>query len=241
MEKVKFAGVPFSTSTPDQAVDVIISKVKAGGTALDIHFLNAYSIALAETDSGFRKCVSEAALNFPDGKPISVLQRRLHQVRGPGLFEAVMDRGREVGLRHYLLGSTDETLQKLQDSLESRYPGVEIVGSFSPPFRKLTPEELQAQDDQIRSSGAEIVWVGLGTPKQDYEAARLASVGIMCAAVGAAFDFSAGTKAVSPKWVTAIGLEWVHRLLSEPRRLWKRYAWGNAVFLYAATRSSLTR
>ena len=152
-----------------------------------------------------------------------------------------MDRGREVSLRHYLLGSTPETLQKLQHSLESRYPGVRIVGSYSPPFRTMTPEELQKQDDEIRASGAEIVWVGLGTPKQDYEAARLASVGIMCAAVGAAFDFSAGTKAVSPQWVTALGLEWLHRLLSEPRRLWKRYAWGNVVFLYAATRNSLAR
>ncbi|MFJ5954511.1 WecB/TagA/CpsF family glycosyltransferase [Paenarthrobacter sp. NPDC092416] len=241
MDKVKFAGVPFSSSTPDQAVDIIIGRVRAGGPAADIHFLNAYSIALAETDSSFRKCVSESALNFPDGKPISVLHRRLHQVRGPGLFEAVMSRGRDVGLRHYLLGSTDETLRKLQLSLEARYPGVQIVGSFSPPFRNMSSEELDAQDDQIRASGAEIVWVGLGTPKQDYEAARLASVGIMSAAVGAAFDFSAGTKPVSPRWVTAIGFEWLHRLLSEPRRLWKRYAWGNVVFLYAATRNSLSR
>lgn len=245
MEKLSFAGIPFCALDPDAASDFVVSLAKKRTGGASIHFLNAYSVALAETDPGFRDCVYHADYNFPDGKPISVLSKlsrpRLHQVRGPGLFESVMERGRKVGLKHYLLGSTPETLRQLQDSLESRFPGVEIVGSYSPPFRKMLEAELVSQDEDIRASGADIVWVGLGTPKQDFETARLASVGITAAAVGAAFDFSAGTKALSPAWMSAAGLEWLHRLMSEPRRLWKRYLWGNSVFLLSAAKHGLSK
>lgn len=245
MDKLSFAGIPFCALNADAATDFVIELAKNDRTGASIHFLNAYSIALAETDPSFRNCVCSSDYNFPDGKPISVLSRlarpRLHQVRGPGLFESAMDRGRIVGLRHYLLGSTPETLKKLQDSLEQRFPGVEITGSYSPPFRPMTTTELGQQDEAIRASGADIVWVGLGTPKQDFETARLASAGITAAAVGAAFDFSAGTKSLSPAWMSAIGLEWFHRFMSEPRRLWKRYLWGNSVFLLSAVKHGLSR
>lgn len=245
MDKLSFAGIPFCALEADAATDFVVDLAKKDNGGASIHFLNAYSVALAETDPNFRDCVSSADYNFPDGKPISILSRlskpKLYQVRGPGLFEDVMDRGRQVGLKHYLLGSTPETLRKLQDSLETRFPGVEIAGVYSPPFRPMSAAEVEDQDDVIRASGADIVWVGLGTPKQDYETARLASLGITAAAVGAAFDFSAGTKALSPVWMSAIGLEWLHRLMSEPRRLWKRYLWGNSVFLMSALRHGLGR
>lgn len=245
MEKLTFAGVPFCALDANTATDFVVDLAKSKDAGASIHFLNAYSIALAETDTTFRECVSSADYNFPDGKPISVLSRlskpRLHQVRGPGLFESVMDKGRQVGLKHYLLGSTADTLRKLQDSLENRFPGVEIVGSYSPPFRPMSQDEISSQDQAMRESGADIIWVGLGTPKQDFETFRLASAGFTAAAVGAAFDFSAGTKAVSPTWVSAVGLEWLHRLVSEPRRLWKRYLWGNSVFLLAAVKHGLSR
>lgn len=245
MDKLSFAGIPFCALEADAATDFVVDLAKKDNDGASIHFLNAYSVALAETDPNFRDCVSSADYNFPDGKPISVLSRlskpRLHQVRGPGLFENVMDRGRQVGLKHYLLGSTPDTLRRLQDSLETRFPGVEIAGAYSPPFRPMSDAEVDSQDDAIRTSGADIVWVGLGTPKQDFETARLASVGITAAAVGAAFDFSAGTKALSPAWMSALGLEWLHRLMSEPRRLWKRYLWGNSVFLMSAVKHGLGR
>lgn len=245
MEKLNFAGIPFCALDPDSASEFVVQLAKKNTGGASIHFLNAYSIALAETDSDFRNCVSSADYNFPDGKPISFLSRlaapKLYQVRGPGLFESVMDSGRRVELKHYLLGSTPETLIKLEESLRSRFPGVAIVGAFSPPFRLMSSAELSSQDDAIRASGADIVWVGLGTPKQDFETKRLASAGFTAAAVGAAFDFSAGTKALSPAWMSAAGLEWLHRLLSEPRRLWKRYLWGNSVFLLAAARHGISR
>lgn len=245
MDKLSFAGIPFCALDADAAADFVIDLTRSKNGGADIHFLNAYSVALAETDPNFRSCVTAATYNFPDGKPIAVLssitRRGLHQVRGPGLFEKVMDRGRNAGVKHYLLGSTPETLEKLRASLESRFPGVEIAGAFSPPFRSLSTTELEQQDAEIRSSGADIVWVGLGTPKQDFETARLAAAGFTAAAVGAAFDFSAGTKPLSPAWMSAAGLEWLHRLMSEPRRLWKRYLWGNSVFLISAAKHGLTR
>lgn len=237
MNRVTFAGLPFCAASPAQAADFIIATLKSQASAADYHFLNAYSIALAENDAHYRDCLTNAGYNFPDGKPIAVLsamgRNRLHQVRGPALFESVMDRGREFELRHYLLGSTEATLEKLRQGLESRYPGLQIVGSYSPPFRPLLPVEQAAQDQRIRDSGAEVVWVGLGTPKQDFEAARLRQAGISAIAVGAAFDFSAGTKKEAPEWLARFGLEWLYRFASEPRRLWKRYLVGNFVFIAA--------
>ena len=105
---------------------------------------------------------------------------------------------------------------------------------MSPPFRQLTTGELKDQDSIIRGDAPDIVWVGLGTPKQDYEAQRLASEsGFVAIAVGAAFDFSAGTKREAPVWMRNLAIEWVYRFMSEPQRLWRRYIIGNAVFLFA--------
>ncbi|WP_374209944.1 WecB/TagA/CpsF family glycosyltransferase [Pseudarthrobacter raffinosi] len=203
----------------------------------DVHLINAYSVALADSDSEYRQSLSGAFCNFPDGKPLSwatALSRTpLSQVRGPKIFEDAMSQGRARGVRHFLLGSTPETLEALQSSLESRYAGVQIVGSESPPFRTLSEEELTDQDSRIRGLNPHIVWVGLGTPKQDYEVARLAKSGFLAVAVGAAFDFSAGTKPEAPAWMTKVGVEWVFRLASEPRRLWRRYLFGNLRFMWA--------
>jgi len=160
--------------------------------------------------------------------------RQLWQVRGPSLFGNVIDLGRDLSITHFLLGATDETLEKLTFELKMRYPGIQIVGQLSPPFRDVTPTEIAAQDKIISDSNAQIVWVGLGTPKQDFEVLRLAnSLPVVAIAVGAAFDFVAGTKNEAPQWMTKIGLEWLFRLVSEPRRLWRRYLFGNIEFLWA--------
>lgn len=231
--------VEFSSTRPSDAADHVIAMAAERQTR-HIHLANAYSIALADKSASFRGALAEPALNFPDGKPLewlSAIKRQkphLHQVRGPELFLNVFDRGRTQNIRHYLLGATPRTLELLVTSLGKSFPGVEIVGSESPPFRVLRPEELQAQDARIHDSGAQIVWIGLGTPKQDFEAARLAeSIPIIAIAVGAAFDFAAGTSKQAPSWMTGAGLEWVFRFASEPRRLWRRYVFGNLRFIKA--------
>lgn len=230
------AGLPIKIAAPEQAARWVCEVAAADPRAVDVHLANAYTLALAHSDGEFREVLSEATANFPDGKPLAWVTRfgssPLMQVRGPELFTNVMDIGREFGLRHFLLGTTNETLSLLQGELERRYPGVHIVGAYSPPFRALTSEELLAQDEAIRASGAHITWVGLGTPKQDFEARRLAySLPGVAVSVGAAFDFVAGTKREAPEWMISYGLEWVFRFATEPRRLWRRYLIGNVVFL----------
>ncbi|WP_373427706.1 WecB/TagA/CpsF family glycosyltransferase [Arthrobacter sp. B2I5] len=213
-----------------------------------VHLANAYSIALADKSPDYRNVLAEPARNFPDGKPVSWISLlsghspALTQIRGPQLFLDTFDLGRRSGTKHFLLGSTPEVLRALEDNLRLRFPGVLIVGAESPPFRPLTDPELMQQDKRISESHADVVWVGLGTPKQDYEARRLAeSLPIVAVAVGAAFDFAAGTAREAPTWMTACGLEWAFRLACEPRRLWRRYLFGNVRFLTATLRWSLQR
>jgi len=235
-------GVEFVSSTPHDASDHIVAlATETTEEGTHVHLANAYTVALADQQSSYSAVLAAPALNFPDGKPISWISAlrgqspRLTQVRGPQLFLDVFDRGRKQGIRHFVLGSTDDVLDLLTSRLHMKFPGIDIVGVESPPFRALDSSELQAQDDRIRESGADIVWVGLGTPKQDREAQRIAkNLPVVAVAIGAAIDFAAGTTPEAPVWMTKTGLEWVYRFASEPRRLWKRYVFGNARFLKAA-------
>lgn len=207
---------------------------------LHVHLVNAYNIALAGKLADYRDCLQQPALNLPDGKPLTWASKLIghdpliQQIRGPQLFLDTFEVGQSVGVKHFLLGSTEEVLTKLHRNLLRRFPDAQIVGMESPPFRRLSESELAAQDSRIISSGAHIVWVGLGTPKQDFEARRLAgATGLLAVAVGAAFDFTAGTLREAPPWVRNAGFEWLFRLLSEPRRLWRRYLFGNLAFIRA--------
>lgn len=236
----QLARIPVTVAREEGAVTAIIRSALDVSTSArtDVHLVNAYSIALSDRDAALREVFRGAGENFPDGKPLTWLSSlqspRLRQVRGPSLFTGVMDIGRANGLRHYLLGSTPETLALLETELVRRFPAVEIVGTFSPPFRNLTVDDLVGIENKLRESRCQIVWVGLGTPKQDFVASDLARrTGLVTVAIGAAFDFVAGTKPEAPAWMSKIGLEWLFRLITEPRRLWKRYLFGNVRFLWA--------
>lgn len=239
--------VPFRVARFDDAVDAICAtagQIAAYDQGLAVHFANAYSIALADTDASYARLLGDPrSAVFTDGVPVAWVGRRAYpglagewdRVYGPDVMEAVFDRN--TGLRHYLLGGSPETLAALREAIARRWPDVEVVGADSPPFRPMTAAEVAAQDDRIRQSGADMVWVGLGTPKQDWEAARLAgSVPAVVLAVGAAFDFLAGVKPQAPVWMQRTGTEWAFRLASEPRRLTRRYLWGNPRFLVAAAK-----
>lgn len=239
-QTVSMGGLSISVTRPKEAAAAIcsIAASTAKRRGVGIHLVNAYTVALAARDKSYLNVLTKSSANLPDGKPLawisSLRGRQLWQVRGPSLFGDVMDLGRDTDIKHFLLGSTEATLEKLNHELSRRYPGIQIVGQFSPPFRKLSPTELAAQDRIIFESNAQIVWVGLGTPKQDFEVMRLVdSLPIVAVAVGAAFDFVAGTKSEAPTWMRKAGLEWLFRLLSEPKRLWRRYLFGNIEFLWA--------
>ena len=226
----------------DEAVSAVLGGLD-GQQRKDVHLVNAWTVALADNDSGVRGVLDGAGMNLVDGKPLvwtSALRRewpRVHQTRGVDLMRTSLDLGREQGARHFLLGSTDEVLAEMRTRLEGEFPGVDIVGVESPPFRPLSDEEYAQQDARIKASGATVVWVGLGTPKQDFEVLRLSqSTGIVCVAVGAAFDFIAGTVEEAPELMQKFGFEWLFRLVSEPRRLWRRYLVGNLEFIRAVVR-----
>lgn len=244
---VECARVPITACTRVEAAHEVVQLTTSSLVrGVDVHLCNAYTLALADKDPGLRALLQQAARNFPDGMSVVWANRVRHRaqhlpaerVYGPDLFLDVFALGQDVGLRHYLLGSKPEVLADLETELKRRFPNAQIVGTESPPFRAESVGERAAQDERLRASGAQIVWLGLGTPKQDVEAARLAGeVSMVVVAVGAAFDFVAGRKKQAPVWMQRHGVEWVFRLLSEPGRLWKRYLFGNARFLWAVTRA----
>lgn len=238
-------GVSFVVADPLIAARDLAEAAMIGSHGEHVHLANAYSVSLA---NDFPALAAETfgsdGWNLPDGRPIAAISRLrrdrpvLHQIRGPQFLLDVCEAGVDAGLRHFLLGGAPDVLEKLRESLEDRFPGIRIVGWFSPPFRESSPAELAERDEAIISAGAQVVWVGLGTPKQDLEVTRIAaSTGLIAVAVGAAFDYAAGTLREAPVWIRTLGLEWLFRLLMEPRRLWRRYLFGNVHFLRVSLRS----
>lgn len=213
--------------------------------AAAVHLCNAYTLSLARGDPSFAALLNRGDANFADGMPLVWIGKRLglrdmSRVYGPDLMTEVMDRGRESGLRHYLYGSTPEVVAELGRRLRVRFPGVSIVGEESPPFRPLAPEEEQATAARISAARPDVVWVGLGTPKQDaFVDVFRDRVEAPLVTVGAAFDFHAGTLRQAPRWMQDHGLEWGFRLAAEPRRLWRRYLVGNARFLTGVIRDPI--
>jgi N-acetylglucosaminyldiphosphoundecaprenol N-acetyl-beta-D-mannosaminyltransferase len=208
------------------------------------HLCNAYTIALANSDESYRTLLNDAALNLPDGTPVAWVGRALGvdvagPARGADVMLATMERGVAFGIKHYLYGATQETIDALVANLSERFPGIEIVGAEAPPFRPLSDIEHAAVVRRLRMSGAHLVWVGLGTPKQDIFAAEFSKlVDAAFVPVGAAFDFLAGHKREAPRWMHGSGFEWTFRLATEPRRLFRRYLWGNLRFVASLRRSS---
>jgi N-acetylglucosaminyldiphosphoundecaprenol N-acetyl-beta-D-mannosaminyltransferase len=172
------------------------------------------------------------------------LRRKGHggqeRINGPDLMWNCCRRGAELGTEMFLYGGTPATLRGLEQRLRREFPGINIVGTFSPPFRRLTADEDAAAVDMINSSGARIVWVGLGCPKQEaWMHAHRGKVTAVMLGVGAAFDFHSGAVRRAPLWMQHNGLEWLHRLSQDPRRLAMRYLMANSMFVVAGLLGSL--
>jgi N-acetylglucosaminyldiphosphoundecaprenol N-acetyl-beta-D-mannosaminyltransferase len=239
-------GVPFTVMPLTDAIDQILalgSRRLVKGVA--VHFANAYNVALADSDAAYAELLAAGDMVFTDGLPVAWVGRHMHRdvaaqwtrVYGPDVLAGVLEKSNVEKPRHYFLGATPETLDALVSRIQTRWPEAVVAGFESPAFRPATAQELVERDERIMESRATLVWVGLGTPKQDQEVRRLAdSVPVMALAVGAAFDFLAGTKPQAPLWMQRSGLEWAFRLATEPRRLARRYFWGNPRFVIAAIR-----
>lgn len=202
---------------------------------------NVHVTMMAHDNPSYRKAVEEADLVVPDGMPLVWAMRLMgskgqERVYGPGLTLEICRWAQQNRVPVYFYGSTPAVLESLRAKLIERFPQLEIRGLYSPPFRSLTAEEDEEDVKRINSSGARIIFVGLGAPKQErWMAAHRDKVQGVMVGVGAAFDILSGRVPQAPEWIQKAGLEWLHRLLLEPRRLWRRYFYYNPRFLLLIT------
>jgi N-acetylglucosaminyldiphosphoundecaprenol N-acetyl-beta-D-mannosaminyltransferase len=226
----------------------IVARAVAERYRLRVAFCSVDTVVQSRSNYELAGAVNEFELASPDGMPLVWLSRlagvkEIERVDGPNSMLAICEKGVTLGYRHFFYGSTKEALAALEGRLKALFPGIQIVGSFSPPFRALTEAESDDVAQRINRAQPDLVWVGLGMPKQELWVAqnawRLEAPVIL--AVGAAFGFTAGLVRRAPRWMQRSGLEWLFRLSQEPRRLWKRYLLGNPYFIWLAARELLLR
>ncbi len=199
---------------------------------------NVHTTVMAYNDPAYRVVQNSAVIAVPDGKPLSLICRlrgyqTAQRVAGPDLMPEILRLSEREGYTHYFYGSTEDTLKSLERNLRKKYPRLRIVGVYSPPFRKLTEKEDAEVIERINASRPDFLWVGLGAPKQErWMHEHHGKINAVMLGVGAAFDFHAGTAKRAPKWMQEFYLEWLYRLIQDPRRLLKRYVRSNAQFLW---------
>lgn len=246
---VRVGKVPFTSTTIEDATRRVIELAREA-VPVSVRLSNAYCVALASQDEEYASLLSNGGINFPDGAPVVWTMRwrsrrsgtSAGRVRGPSLFRTATAATVQDGLTNFLFGTTEETLALLTTQLNSDVPGLKIAGTYAPPFGPIDELFYENACQTIQRSGADLVWVALGTPKQDFVSDELARrTGVPCVAVGAAFDFVAGTADEAPKWIQSSGFEWLYRLCKEPKRLWRRYLYGNVRFIYSALLESGAR
>jgi N-acetylglucosaminyldiphosphoundecaprenol N-acetyl-beta-D-mannosaminyltransferase len=201
------------------------------------------TIVDCQTNKEYLEIVNKAGMVTPDGMPLVWLGKLsgnhvIERTYGPDLMMSVCRLSEQKGFKHYLYGGTPEGILSLKNKLLERFPKLNIVGTYAPPFRAGNLKEEDAVIDQINQLNPDILWIGLGSPKQDFWMSRhrpQLNAPVMLG-VGAAFDYLPGIKKQAPRWMQRSGTEWFFRLSQEPRRLWKRYLIGNTKFLFYITR-----
>lgn len=221
--------------------DEAIRRISAWGHAREsryVCFSNVHSAVTAAFDTRFSQAVNASDLCTSDGAPITWMLRQLGasdqpRLNGPDLMWRYLAHEADKGGKVYFYGSSASTLKLLKARVESVFPGLEVVGTHAPPFRPATAAEDEEDVQRINASGAQVVFVGLGCPKQElWMAAHRDRIQAVMVGVGAAFDFHAGIKERAPLYLQRYGLEWAYRLIQEPRRLWRRYLFTNVPFLF---------
>jgi N-acetylglucosaminyldiphosphoundecaprenol N-acetyl-beta-D-mannosaminyltransferase len=250
-DKHNLFGVGVSATDYRQATDLIVQAGSRRQAAV-VTLHAAHALICASNDPVLRKKVNAFEIVATDGQPVRWALNWLYRagladrVYGPELMLRICEEAARRGVSIYLYGSSPSVIENLSANLVARFPGIQIAGAESPPFRDLTAEETDAMCRRVNESGAGIVFVGLGAPKQDHfghdHRDRIKAVQVC---VGAAFDFHAGVKKVAPDWMQRSGLEWLFRLTQEPKRLWRRYLVTNsqfvAKFLWQASRQPFRR
>ena len=196
---------------------------------------NVHTTVTGYEEADYRNIQNTAALALPDGKPLSLYSKKhgfpeAERVTGPDLMGELFSR--DNGLRHYFYGGKEETIQVLSEKLPGEYPSLRIAGMVSPPFRPLTEEEDERELQKMNDAKADIIWIGLGAPKQErYMYEHRGKVNGVMIGVGAGFDYNAGTIKRAPMWMQKLSLEWLYRLMQDPKRLFRRYFATNFKFL----------
>jgi len=245
-ERVDVVGTPISLTSADELLTILERRPTDAATV--IAFCNVQSVMTARRNAEVSAALFAADVAAPDGVPIVWgLRAAGHptqaRVDGPSFMQRALEEGIAFGWRHFFWGSTEATLDRLVDVIRALAPEAKVAGVYSPPFRPFTDEDLHSAAARIRETGADLVWVGLGMPKQELWMARVRRLlpGVALLGVGAAFDFLAGTTSRAPEWMQHAGLEWAYRLSQEPRRLWRRYLFNNPVYLALLARDLIRR
>ena len=231
-------GVPLALTDYERTMDWIDATIARGGRGY-VCVAAVHTVMACAEDRDLRDAVLGSSLTVPDGQPLVWAMNALghdlpSRVYGPELMARYCERAARTGAKLFLYGGRNQgALVQLALNLRTRYPGLKIVGGYAPPFRPLSADEEDAVVDEINRSGADVVWVGIGVPKQEkwMAAMRDRLDAPVLVGVGAAFDFHAGLVAQAPNWMQSLGLEWAFRLGTEPRRLWRRYLRYNPRFV----------
>jgi N-acetylglucosaminyldiphosphoundecaprenol N-acetyl-beta-D-mannosaminyltransferase len=235
--RVNVLGVGVTPLDARQTIDVIDEAIRQNSKCY-VCVTGVHGIMEAQGDPGLRTIINQSMITTADGRPtvwVGWLQgfRKMKQLTGPCLMLQLCEESVAKGQTHFFYGGDTGVAERLKQNLEGRYPGLRVVGTYTPPFRPLNADEERELQEMVARLKPDVFWVGLSTPKQERFMDQYLSkldTKIMLG-VGAAFDIHTGRIQESPNWLKAIGLQWVHRMCQEPRRLWKRYLYNNPRFI----------
>lgn len=199
---------------------------------------NVHTVVEAAKNKDYARIINKSLIALPDGRPLSIIAnikgfKDVVRIFGPTFFEKTIDWGQKENLKHFFFGSNNNTIEKISKVIKSKYPNAIISGMISPPFREFTEKENDLFINQMNNSGADLIWVSLGAPKQEmwiYNNYHKLNKGIMIG-IGAGFNYLAGDLKHAPHWMKNLSLEWLYRFMQEPKRLWRRYLITNSQFI----------
>ncbi|MDQ6814430.1 MAG: WecB/TagA/CpsF family glycosyltransferase [Bacteroidota bacterium] len=237
MERISVLSINVNSGTSDEFVNEIAS-IAVRKKSQYVCIANVHMLVEAYKDAGFANIVNNASLITPDGMPLTWAIRMLHNIKqervaGMDLLPALLEKASSLKLSVFFYGGTDKMLSRTKTYLKEKYPGVDVVGTYNPPFRNLTLEEDDKVVELINNSNAALIFVVLGCPKQErWMASMKERINAVMIGVGGALPVLISMQRRAPAWMQSVGLEWVFRLIQEPRRLFKRYAVTNSTFIY---------
>lgn len=236
LDRVEIIKVPISAVNMDSCIDNIFEDFESlRGKYICVS--NVHTTVMAHDDPKYFKVQTESFMSVPDGKPLSVVGRKkypaMDRVTGPDLMRRVFEESKEKNIRHFFYGNTKENLEKLIEVLKKNYPWLVIAGYEPSVFRDMTEEEETELVKRINSTNQDFVWVALGAPRQEIFCHRMQGrINGLMVGVGGAFNVLAGIVPEAPRWMQKMSLEWLFRLIQEPRRLFKRYLVTNTRFIW---------